>query len=525
MRIRGSKRVRNTFAAVRAWPLWALPRWLVAYITALVLAETVAIVLAAGAGLGGGRGLWLFAALLGCNAATVELTRRAGENAGVIKDVHGVWELPVAILLPPVYALVMPVLRVILVQWRIRRGPAHRRVFTASVIGLSYGVTSVAFHAITGSAAGQWTSPTSGATKWMLAVAACGLLQWGINNALVMPAIKGADPTASLRNMIIGRETTQNDATELCVAVLVTFGIALTGLTIAFALPFVTLLQRSFRHGQLVNASRMDSKTGLLNAGTWEREAESEIARAVRTRSPLAVALIDLDHFKAVNDAYGHLSGDKALRAVARTLTEFVREYDLVGRFGGEEFALLLPQTRAVDAYRIAERIRAYIARLPIDVGAEPNAEPVRVTVSIGVAALGAGWEAGSGNHLTDLLAAADGALYQAKQDGRNQVCVITESTVFGQGSRAGGYLRAANGSQRADEVAVKASAGPAHSSGTGATGTARVGGPGENAPVYRDGPHAPTPGAGPDGDGRRPPGEPGAPRSLAELGRRPSGQ
>jgi diguanylate cyclase (GGDEF)-like protein len=419
-------------AAVRAWPLWGLPPWLIVYIAAVVVVDAAGMVLAATVGLGSGRDFGLFVALLAGNAATAELTRRSGENAGVIKDVHGVWELPVAILLPPLYAMVAPILRLALVQFRVRSAPVHRRVFTASVISLSYGVTSLAFHAMTGIPDGYRAMPGGYKSGWILAVAVAGILQWGINTGLVIPAIKGSDPLASLRDNFLRRETVQNDATELCVAVLVTCGIALSWLSILFALPFVTLLQRSFRHAQLVNASRIDSKTGLLNAGTWEREAASEVVRAVRTRTPLAVALIDIDHFKAVNDSFGHLAGDKALREVARTITVFLREYDLVGRFGGEEFALLLPQAKAVDAYSIAERIRAHIGAMPIDVHDDPSAERVRLSISIGVAALGARWDSVTGGQLTDLLAAADAALYQAKQNGRDQVCVITENTTFG---------------------------------------------------------------------------------------------
>jgi diguanylate cyclase (GGDEF)-like protein len=227
------------------------------------------------------------------------------------------------------------------------------------------------------------------------------------------------------------REVAQNDVAELCVAVLVTFAISVSPLTIIFAIPFVTLLQRSLRHNQLVNASRIDSKTGLLNAGTWEREAAAEVARAVRTRTPLALALVDIDHFKAVNDDHGHLAGDKALGGIARTFRIFLRNYDLVGRFGGEEFALLLPHTKAVDAYGIAERIREHIAATPIDVDGVPNAGRVRLTVSVGVAALGARWDASTSNQLTDLLAAADRALYQAKRAGRDQVCVVTDNAVI----------------------------------------------------------------------------------------------
>jgi diguanylate cyclase (GGDEF)-like protein len=425
-------RVQARWAAVRSWPLWVVRPWLIVYIAALVAVDIAAILLAATVGLGSSRDLSLFAALLVCNAATAEFTRRGGENVGVVKDVYGVWELPVAILLPPVYALVMPILRQALIQFRVRPAPVHRRVFTASVISLSYGVTSLAFHAMAGIPEGSTAELSGNKSLWILAVAVAGLLQWGINTGLVMPAIKGSDPLASLRDIFLRRETVQNDATELCVAVLVTCGIAVSWLSILFALPFVTLLQRSFRHAQLVNASRIDSKTGLLNAGTWEREAGSEVIRAVRTRTPLAVALIDIDHFKAVNDSFGHLAGDKALREVARTLTVFVREYDLVGRFGGEEFALLLPQAKAADAYRIAERIRAHVGAMPIDVHDDPSAEPVRLSISIGVAALGARWNGGTADQLTDLVAAADGALYQAKQNGRDQVCVITDDMMFG---------------------------------------------------------------------------------------------
>lgn len=426
-----SQRVLERMAAVRAWPLWGLSLWLKTYIVAIVAANLALVSLASFVGPGSTRQLIMLAALVACDAATVELTRRAGENALVAKDVHGVWELPVAILLPPVYALLLPILRFALTQWRVRRVCLHRRVFTAAVVGLSYGAASLAFHGITASPLGSTLAPGSHPSTWILAVAVAGILQWGINTGLLLPAIKASDPTIRLRDVILAGEAVQNDVAELCVAVLVTFALAVSPFTIIFAVPFVTLLQRSFRHAQLVNASRVDSKTGLLNAGTWEREAAAEIARAVRTRTPLALALVDIDHFKAVNDVHGHLVGDKALGGIARTFRIFLRDYDLVGRFGGEEFALLLPHTKAVDAYGIAERIREHIAATPIDIDSVPGAGPVRVTVSVGVAALGAHWDASTGNQLTDLLAAADRALYQAKRAGRDQVCVVTDTTVI----------------------------------------------------------------------------------------------
>ena len=148
----------------------------------------------------------------------------------------------------------------------------------------------------------------------------------------------------------------------------------------------------------------------------------------MRTRSPLALILIDVDHFKLVNDLHGHLAGDKALRAIAHVFRLFLRDYDPAGRFGGEEFAVLLPQTSAADARHIAERVRLHIAETPIRVSDDPAAVPVRITVSMGVAALGQTWGRTTGSQLTDLLAGADRALYQAKNAGRNHVIMVTDT-------------------------------------------------------------------------------------------------
>jgi len=422
-------------SAVRAWPVWGLHRRLAVFVVSVTALYAIAILATAPTALPvRPERLLVFVALLACSALTVELTRRAGENAGLIKDVFAVWELPVAILLPPFYALVVPILRITLTQQRVIRIPVYRRVFTAAALGLSYGCVSFAFQAAGRFVPIHQVGLGMHALGWILVVAACGLLQWAVNHGLVLLAIKGQDPAASVRQMVLGREQVQNDVTELCVAVLVTLCVATNPFSIAFAAPFVTLLQRSSRHAQLVNASRIDSKTELLNAATWEREAGAEVSRARRTGSSLAVALIDIDNFKAVNDTYGHLSGDSALKAIARSITAFLREYDLVGRFGGEEFALLLPQTNELDARRVAERIRAHIADMPIEVSGKAGAEIIRVTVSIGVAALST-----SGSQLTELLATADAALYRAKHAGRNQVWVTTDTASYSSCVDSGG--------------------------------------------------------------------------------------
>jgi len=253
-------------------------------------------------------------------------------------------------------------------------------------------------------------------------VAVCAAVQWIVNQGLVLTAIKGSDPDIRLRDEQFAKEPMYNDVSELCVAVLVTFCVAYSWIALVFAFPFITLLQRSVRHARLLQDARTDSKTGLLNAATWERGATAEVARAVRTRTQLAVALLDIDRFKVINDTYGHLTGDEVLKEIAHTLGTMLREYDLAGRFGGEEFALLLPQTRAVDAFRIAERIRSAISGLCIIAPGATGGERVHVTVSIGLAAL----DSGGQREYAELMAAADAALYRAKSGGRDQVQMIS---------------------------------------------------------------------------------------------------
>ena len=133
---------------VRNWQVWQLPLPLRALVLAVTCAYAAWMVVAANGFTIRAHDLVLVAALLGCGAATVELTRRASEPAGIVKDVYAVWELPVVILLPVPYALIVPAIRLALTQWRVRRAPPHRRAFTAAAIGLAYGCASLVFHAI-----------------------------------------------------------------------------------------------------------------------------------------------------------------------------------------------------------------------------------------------------------------------------------------------------------------------------------------------------------------------------------------
>jgi diguanylate cyclase (GGDEF)-like protein len=420
--MRAVRRLLPQSFAVRDWPLWSLPRWLVAFVLTIIAADLAALAVAASSTTITTNNLALFGLLVGCTAMSVELTRKSGEQGGMIKDVQGVWELPAAILLPALYALIVPIIRITLVQCRVRRAPVYRRVFSGAMLSLSYGAASVTFHGLS-----FLIPPGSGGTLsrgavWTLVIAASVLVKQTVNKTVLMTVVKATDPAATWRTEVFSREPMYNDAAEICTGVLVTWGVAGNPLLALAALPVVTLLQRSLRHVQLVNDSRADSKTGLLNAATWEREAAAEVARAIRTRTSLAIAILDLDRFKVINDTYGHLVGDQVLKEIARTLDSHLRDYDRAGRFGGEEFSLLLPQTRAVDAFRIAERVRAHIAGLSIIVPGATSGERVHVTVSIGVAAL----DSGSKREYAELMAAADAALYRAKSGGRDQVQMIS---------------------------------------------------------------------------------------------------
>jgi len=168
-------------------------------------------------------------------------------------------------------------------------------------------------------------------------------------------------------------------------------------------------------HAELLQSARTDAKTGLANPRHWREVAEREVIRARRGPQPLAVLMVDIDHFKRVNDAYGHLVGDRVLVAVAEQLRTAVRPLDLVGRFGGEEFVLLLTDASPASVARTAERIRAQVEQFPHHV--ERASQPLHVTISVGVAHLGSAAE-----DLNGLLEAADAALLIAKADGRNRV-------------------------------------------------------------------------------------------------------
>lgn len=187
----------------------------------------------------------------------------------------------------------------------------------------------------------------------------------------------------------------------------------------SLAAQVVVALENARLHRIVERQALVDSLTGLANRRSAEDTLRSELARAARFGDSVCVVFADLDDFKRVNDRHGHAAGDEVLKAFAQALQKTVRESDAAARWGGEEFALVLPGTDAQGGARLAERARAAIASRCLQM---PNGEELTVTASFGVAAYPESHELG------ELLAAADSALYAAKHGGKNRVVVSVES-------------------------------------------------------------------------------------------------
>jgi diguanylate cyclase (GGDEF)-like protein len=165
---------------------------------------------------------------------------------------------------------------------------------------------------------------------------------------------------------------------------------------------------------QLERAALFDALTGVHNRRWFDDTFPRVISRHRYAATPMCVVVVDVDHFKKFNDVYGHAAGDKVLVSVATTLQQKLRPTDLLCRFGGEEFVVILPSTPLTGGYIAAERLRKHVEKL-VCVGPNEIALPA-ITISLGVA------ELGDGDSLASLLARADAALYQAKAEGRNRV-------------------------------------------------------------------------------------------------------
>jgi len=413
---------RPVTGTVGAWLLWKIPRRAIVVVLAI---EAVAALLTA-VGLltehptrSDINRLVLLAVLSAIYSEAEDRTdriQRYRSYAGPYIDAQSVWTFAGVLLLPAGYAALLIVIiyaHMVLRAHRTRSRHPHRIVLTGSAVVLAALAASTVYH---------WLSHlpqlSHGAAQavGVLGAIVCHRL---VNDLVVSLVIYLATQPISLSNVLLGGDEL---AVETAMTILGAFT-AQTVLQSPWLTPAVLLLVVVMYRGLLTRrlevAATTDGKTGLLNATAWREVAQRHLRRAIRENQAAAALVIDLDRFKALNDAHGHLVGDAALNAVANCIKHELRDYDAVGRYGGEEFVALLPNAGANTAMRVAERVRERIEACPISV---EDGATIHLTASIGVAT-----HPTHGGELDELIRAADRALYAAKDAGRNAVRLASE--------------------------------------------------------------------------------------------------
>lgn len=342
--------------------------------------------------------------------------RRAAQNSYF--DLSSVWTFAAALVLPLPLAAAVIVLAYAHLWWRVWR-PAglasHRHTYTTATVVLA----AATAHLVVGGAGGLPKSPRD--LAGVAAVAAAAVAYVLVNTVLVALVIGLSRPGTGSRDLIGRADDNALELATLCLGGLVAIALLNAPALVAFALPPILVLHRSVLVHQWEEVACTDAKTGLLTAGAWRLDA----ARALARDNAAGVMILDLDHFKAVNDEHGHLAGDKVLAAVAAAVQARVRADALVGRFGGEEFVVLVPGLSGATEGRdvlaaVADRLRRAVARLEVPVDTPDGPRIITgVTVSIGAARVPV-----DGTTLEAALLAADACLYAAKRGGRNLVRV-----------------------------------------------------------------------------------------------------
>ena len=357
----------------------------------------------------------LFALLTALAVAQTEISRRIERQRRILSNgpfisMTSVWLLPAGLLCPPQLVAVLGVVLYVYLAFRswngTRPGEAHRVAANATTMILS---------ALTGGLVGHLALGSGVATVTMAALAF-----FAVNTALTGLGLYLADPAKATPVSCLGNmDDNLLELSTLCVGALLVMVLNEEPLLSVLVILPLYVLQRSVLIKRLEELATTDQKTQLLNATTWQEGAQREISRAEREKGTFGALMIDLDHFKRINDTYGHLAGDDVLKAVAAVVKQETRAHDLVGRFGGEEFVALLPATSKEDAIVTAERIRKRVSELIIATKTNEGAmvDIKRQTASIGVAAYPY-----DGASIEEVMSSADAAVYAAKHGGRNRV-------------------------------------------------------------------------------------------------------
>jgi diguanylate cyclase (GGDEF)-like protein len=403
--------------SVHTWAFAGRPRRLRVLITTCVLAALVLPLAVGAAQVDGIRadGALTAGALVALSVINVEIGRILDgglEHSHRPHKALSAWAFAAALLLPAWWLVPVVATTYAHARWRGLRLQLWKWVGSAAYVTLAALAAQATATAVGGSGTGEFSSGPGA----LLAVSSAAAVFLLVETALFHGSayLNDADDEVWLRRILRGPSFYTTEAAVLLVGGLSAAVLALNPWLLPLLLPAYGLAQQAALNEPLQQQARTDPKTGLYRYESWRSQALAAQERCTARRRPWSVVFADIDQFKPYNDTWGHLAGDAALVAVADLLRGALRSHDMVGRFGGEEFCLFLPDTASAEAAEVAGRLRAAVEALPL-----PDTQ-AHITMSLGVVSA----DSGEGE-LLDAVRHADKALYVAKERGRNAVHLL----------------------------------------------------------------------------------------------------
>lgn len=329
------------------------------------------------------------------------------------------WFFAAVLLLPPALAGVIIVVAGVHRWLRVRHHVVHRRVFAAAATILAAHVASAVLDVL-------HFDPSARTMVNFGVAAAAGVVYQLASFTPIAAAIALTTPQPNKRKALGNTRDHTLETATIGLGLLLAWALLdwpIAGLVIAGV---ILILQSTVLIRQLQDSARSDPKTGVLNATGFTEIAQLELDRTARQPGQhAALMMLDIDHFKPINDRFGHPAGDAVIKAIAHTISSEIRNYDVLGRWGGDELVILLPGTTGAEAVHVAERIRARIHALAVHAPTRLGVERLtETTVSIGIADCPT-----HGATLDETIQAADHACYDAKHAGRNTVAYFSASS------------------------------------------------------------------------------------------------
>lgn len=404
------------------WALWQRPKRFVVFLIVLELASVPGFVAAFTLAATPTLQDWVgFAILLAGATSHIQLTqrqeeRRRSRTRNVLIDLIAVWVFPAVLVLPATLAVLLVVL-IRVQRWFTARRPVHNFVFSsishalaAALAGLTYVWLGPA----------DWHTMTAlGSLREFGLILVAAAVYEGVQVLYVGGILALSMRAPSVRNVLGSKADNTLEAITTGLGAVTAVVLVTLPPAVAIMAVVTVVFNRLAELEQLQDDVVTDPKTGLLNMRGWSEAAERALNRVRRGGGSLAVLMVDLDHFKWINDTYGHPAGDDAIAAVAQALRRVTRPFDIVGRYGGEEFLVLLPDADGVAALVAAERVRETISSLRIATTDKRGRQAMIIgrTASLGIAVFPE-----HARTLDGLLQSADAAVYDAKEGGRDQV-------------------------------------------------------------------------------------------------------